>query len=88
MSTTKAYPDFPLMAKQETLFRVGRDRYGRWIAVDHEGSCGGIFLGRREAVRFALSQNGNCREQVVIVDTPLELDLFAGRSGKDVGHLS
>jgi hypothetical protein len=55
------------------LFRVGRDSRGNWVAQDQRGLCGGLFVNRLNALKFALSENGNCAEAIVMVPGILEL---------------
>lgn len=57
------------------VFRIGRDRRGNWVVQGHDGRCGGLFVGRDAAIRFALSQNGRRFDHVVMVDGVIELDL-------------
>jgi hypothetical protein len=61
------------------LFLVGRNSRGIWVARDQSGRCGGLFVGCAPAVKFALSENGNRREDIVMVAGPLELDIAAPR---------
>jgi hypothetical protein len=65
----------PLSKSAQSVFRVGVDGRGNWVALNQDGRCGGLFVGRHEAIRFALSQNGNQKNQIVLVETPLHLDL-------------
>jgi hypothetical protein len=58
-------------------FFVGIDCSGNWVALDQDCRAGGLFVGQKEAVRFALSQNGNSREHILLVEKSLELDLKA-----------
>ena len=57
------------------LFRIGRDSHGRWVAQDQHGSCGGLFVDRAEALKFAMFENGNCPQAVIMVSGVLELDM-------------
>jgi hypothetical protein len=57
------------------LFRIGRDSRGRWVAKDQHGLCGGLFIGRAEALKFAMFENGNCPHAVIMVPGVLELDI-------------
>lgn len=57
------------------FFQIGRDAAGNWVASEQNGRSRGLFRGRDEAVRFALSQNGNRRNNVLIVEGPLGLAL-------------
>jgi hypothetical protein len=57
------------------LFRVGRDSRGNWVVQDRKGLCGGLFVNRADAVKFAMFENGNCPQAVIMVPGILELDL-------------
>jgi hypothetical protein len=57
------------------LFLVGRDSHGHWVARDRHGLCGGLFVGQADAVKFALSENGNRPDAVIVVAGILELDI-------------
>jgi len=41
------------------LFRVGRDSHGRWVVQEQSGLRGGLFVGRAEALKYAMFENGN-----------------------------
>lgn len=62
-------------ASAPNLFLIGRNSRGTWVARDQSGLCGGLFIGCASAVKFALSENGNHREDIVMVAEPLELDM-------------
>jgi hypothetical protein len=57
------------------LFFVGRDSCGNWVVQDQQHLCGGLFVSRAEALRFAMFENGNRPQAVVMVPGVLELDL-------------
>ena len=60
------------------LARVCRSGYnsrGNWVVQDQQGLCGGLFADRAEALRFALYENGNRPQAVIMVPGVLELDL-------------
>jgi hypothetical protein len=57
------------------LFLVGKDSQGHWVARDQSGLCGGLFVGRAEALKFAMAENGNRPQAVVMVPGILELDM-------------
>jgi hypothetical protein len=59
------------------LFRVGRDSRGNWVAQDQYGLCGGLFTSRADALKFAMFENGHCRQAVIMVPGILELDMSA-----------
>jgi hypothetical protein len=40
-------------------FRIGRNSRGNWVVQDQSGLCGGLFVDRAEALKFAMFENGN-----------------------------
>jgi hypothetical protein len=58
-----------------TLFLVGKNSHGHWVAQDQDGLRGGLFVDRAEALKFARSENGNRPQAVIVVPGVLELDL-------------
>ena len=61
------------------LFRIGTDSRGNWVVQDQQGLCGGLFVDRAEAMRFALFENGHRPQAVIMVPGTLELDMSAPR---------
>jgi hypothetical protein len=59
------------------LFRIGRDSHGNWVAQDQQGLRGGLFVNRAEALKFAMFENGNRPQAVIMVPGILELDMTA-----------
>ena len=59
------------------LFLIGRDSRGRWVVQDQRGLRGGLFVSQAAARKFALFENGDRPELVVMVPGLLELDLGA-----------
>jgi len=70
-------PPWPSLCSQTSLFLIGRDRAGRWVVRDVRGLRGGLFVGPTEALKYALFENGNRPQAVVMVPGTLELDLRA-----------
>jgi hypothetical protein len=64
-------------ASQAALFLVGRDSEGHWVARDQRGLCGGLFIDRDEALKFAMFENGHRPQAIVMVPGVLELDMTA-----------
>jgi hypothetical protein len=62
---------------ESPLFLVGKDSHGNWVARDQSGLCGGLFVGRDEALKFARAENGNRPQAIVMVEDVLELDMSA-----------
>jgi hypothetical protein len=48
------YFDAPPGQRVLREFTIRRDQSGRWIASETHGLLGGVFLSRKEALRFAL----------------------------------
>jgi hypothetical protein len=66
-----------LSASNPSPFLVGRDSQGHWVVQDQRGLCGGLFVGRAEALKFAMFENGNRPQAVIMVPGVLELDMTA-----------
>jgi hypothetical protein len=67
----------PSTARAKSLFRVGRNSRGNWVVQDQSGLCGGMFVNRTEAMKFAMFENGNRPQAVIMVPGILELDMDA-----------
>ena len=65
----------PSTARAKSLFRVGRNSRGNWVVQDQSGLCGGMFVNRTEAVKFAMFENGNRPQAVIMVPGILYLDM-------------
>jgi hypothetical protein len=48
-------------------FHIGKDSRGNWVVQDERGLCGGLFVNRAHALRFAMFENGS-RPQAVIME--------------------
>jgi len=46
-------PDLTVLSETIPLFYIAQNNHGFWVAREAEGRCGGEFLLRRSAVRFA-----------------------------------
>jgi hypothetical protein len=58
---------------QQRSFRVGRNREGRWVAVEASGTAGGIFTSRDAALHYAAFETDRRPGAVHFVAEPLEL---------------
>jgi hypothetical protein len=60
---------------EPSLFLIGQNRRGQWVAQDQRGRRGGLFVNRAAALKYALFENG--RKPQLVVDMPghFELDL-------------
>jgi hypothetical protein len=58
-----------------SLFLIGKNGRGNWVVQDQRGLCGGLFIDRVEALKFAMFENGNRPQAVIMVPGVLELDM-------------
>jgi hypothetical protein len=63
------------LCSKTSLFLIGRDRQGHWVVRDLKGLRGGLFVGRTEALKYALFENGNRPHLVVTIPGTFDLDL-------------
>ena len=68
-------PPSPEPCSRIPLFMIGKDSRGNWIVQDNQGIRGGLFVDRAEALRFAMFENGNRPQAVVMVPGVFELDM-------------
>jgi hypothetical protein len=61
-----------------TNYLVGQDQNGQWVVRDKQGLCGGLFISKREAMRYALLETGNRPDHVTIVQEPIEIRMTGG----------
>ena len=62
---------------KSSLFLVGKDSHGNWVVQEETGLCGGLFVDRAEALKFAKFENRNRPQAVIMVPDVLELDMSA-----------
>ena len=70
IDTNESEPPSP-----QNIFLVGRDSRGHWVVQDQRGLCGGLFVDRSRAVRFAMEENGRRPQAIVMVPDVFELDM-------------
>ncbi|ACK49845.1 hypothetical protein Msil_0875 [Methylocella silvestris BL2] len=75
-------PSWP--SSRSSLFFLGQDHAGNWVVRDQMGLCGGLFVNRSEALRFAMLENGRRPRAVVMVPGALEFSI--GALGKAVAN--
>jgi hypothetical protein len=61
-----------------STFLLGQDGHGNWVVQDDRHRCGGLFVDRKQAIKFALFENGNQPQAIVVVPGILELDMTGG----------
>ena len=57
------------------IYLVGQDSRGRWVVQDQRGLCGGLFVDRGNAIRFAMDETGRRPHAIKLVPGVLELDM-------------
>ena len=60
---------------RSSLFFLGTDSRGNWVVRDQAGLCGGLFINRSEALRFAMLENGRRPRAVIMVPGILEFSI-------------
>ena len=65
---------------------VGRNSRGHWVVRSQDGLCGGLFVNRTEALRFALFENVHRPDAVILVTGNLELALNDPASVRETGY--
>ena len=68
-------PDRTVLNASIPLFFVGRNRTGFWVARESTGRCGGLFLFRSSADRFARKNGLAGGGATMLVEHSIELDL-------------
>lgn len=64
-----------LSDSESSLFMIGKDSHGNWVVQDQSGLCGGLFVGRAEALKFAMFENGHRPQAVIMVPGVFELNM-------------
>lgn len=64
----------PSIESCSKLFLVGKNSRGNWVVQDQDRLCGGLFVDRAHALRFAMFENGRHPESVIMVPGVFELD--------------
>jgi hypothetical protein len=53
---------------------IGQNSRGNWVAQESHGLFGGLFVSRAQAVKYALSENGDHPATIVLSADIVELD--------------
>jgi hypothetical protein len=69
----------PVRRLPPSIFMVGQDARGHWVARDLGGACGGLFANRAAALRYVRLENGNYPCPTIMVSGVLELDMNGSR---------
>jgi hypothetical protein len=68
-------PDDTVLNNSIPLFFMGRNHNGFWVVRDAAGRCGGLFIFRWSAARFARKNGLASGGATMLVKHPFELDL-------------
>jgi hypothetical protein len=58
-----------------SLFLIGKNSRGNWVVQHQNGLCGGLFVDRAQALKFAMFESGNRPQAVIMVPGILELEI-------------
>ena len=75
MNQVEAEPPSSVPCSRSLQFLIGKNSRGHWVVQDEKGLCGGLFIDRKQALRFAMFENANNPQAVIMVPGILELDL-------------
>ena len=68
-----ANEDEPPSRPRPSIFLLGRDSQGHWVAQNKAGTRGGLFVNREQALRYIRSEDGS---RAFVMETgTLELNL-------------
>jgi len=70
-----AEPPSTASCSTTSIFLIGRNSRGNWVVQDQQGVRGGLFVARAEALKFAMFENGNRPQAVVMVPGIFELNI-------------
>ncbi len=65
----------PSCSSASAIVFIGRNSRGKWVAQEQHGLFGGLFVSRKDAVKYALFENGRHPETIVEVSRQIELDM-------------
>ena len=57
------------------LVIIGRNSRGNWVAQEENGLFGGLFVSRAQALKYALFENGQHPETIILTTNIVELDM-------------
>ncbi len=66
-------------------FIVGQDEGGQWVVGDRFGLCGGWFVSREEAIRYAKFESEGAAAPVAMANDLVSLDEALARNGRRRG---
>jgi len=66
-------PPSPDQCTKPPLFMIGKNSQGHWVVQDDRGLCGGLFVDRTQALKFAMFENGHRPQAVIMIPGVFEL---------------
>jgi hypothetical protein len=74
------HSQIPSEPPSSPIFFIGKDSHGHWVVQDQARLRGGLFVDRKEALKFAMFENGDKPQAVVMVPGVFELDMSRAAS--------
>jgi hypothetical protein len=65
----------PSCSSPSAIVFIGKNSRGQWVAQEQNGLYGGLFVNRKQAVKYALFENGDHPETIVELSREIELDM-------------
>jgi hypothetical protein len=65
----------PSCSSASSIVFIGKNSRGNWVAQQQNGLYGGLFVNRKQAIRYALFENGHHPETIVELSRAIELDM-------------
>ncbi|MDR3468796.1 MAG: hypothetical protein P4M07_22940 [Xanthobacteraceae bacterium] len=62
-------------SSNQTIFLIGRNSRGQWVAQARNGLYGGLFISRAAAVSYAMFESGHNPASIVATPETLELEV-------------
>ena len=69
----------PSRSRSAPLYLIGKNSRGQWVVQEQGGLCGGLFVNRAEAVKYAMYETCRRPQAVIMVPGLLELNLNGRR---------
>jgi hypothetical protein len=74
----------PSCSSASAIVFIGQNSRGKWVAQEQNGLFGGLFVSRKEAVKYALFENGRHPGAILELSREIELDMGGyGHCGPD-----
>jgi hypothetical protein len=68
-------PDASALSEAIPLFYIGRNKSGLWVVREAAGGCGGLFVLKQSAARFARRQSEPAGCAMMFLAEPFDLDV-------------